>query len=101
MAKNDSLEPLSRIHGNVWQIRTKDAFFEHCDFAKDAINFAEKFNTDDVRWFFDGCTANWVESKFSITFRSYNLPAYDGFMLSITVTGDKSGYEFEKGIQRP
>lgn len=88
--KNNSPEPISRIHGNVWQIRTEDAFFEHCDFAKAAIDFASQFNTNEVRWFFDSCTANWVESNFGVAFRSYSLPEYNDHRLSISVKGSKA-----------
>lgn len=100
--KNSSPESISRIHGHLWQIRTEDAFFEHCDFAQTAIDFASQFNTNEVRWFFDSCTANWVESVFSVVFKSYNLPAYKDHRLSITVNGGKAaGYRFEKGVQIP
>ncbi len=93
---------MERVTGNTWHITTQEEFWETCEFAKAALAFAARLETDQVRWFFAGCYANWVEQRFTVLCQSFAGAEYSNHQLSISVTRDAAGhYQFERLYQSP
>ncbi|MFT8351153.1 hypothetical protein [Clostridium saccharoperbutylacetonicum] len=68
-------------------IKTKDEFFEYCDFAKDAIEFADKLaETDNLHWFFEECYSDWNKEIHFVFFKSYITQEFKDYKLSLKIT---------------
>jgi len=90
------------IHNNTNIINDKEEFITACDFAHEALRYSENFNTDRTQWFFDQCIANWVEGRHTVVFKSFNLPEYKDYVLSIEVTGNRQEqYQFSLKMKQP
>lgn len=74
--------------------KTEEEFFtECCSFASDVFKFVESISGDN-RWFFHECYLDNSGRNHTVIFKSYDLPEYQNFILSVVVRKQNDKYVF-------
>lgn len=73
-------------------IKTKTDFYEKCPCAAKILEFVDGIEDTDARWFFHIGYCHFDEKRFGIIFKSYDMPEYKDYVLSVEATYKNSDY---------
>lgn len=63
--------------------KSEDVFLDRCPCAIQVLNFVDSIKDTDARWYFYKGYAFHSERRFSIIFKSYAMPEYEDYVLSV------------------
>lgn len=74
------------------RITSEEDFLNECAPAPDIRRHVEALEAATPnRWFFEKCWADWHTPKFTAIFRSYRLPEYKDYILSVEASRSVDG----------
>ncbi|MFD3261907.1 hypothetical protein ACE3MQ_25225 [Paenibacillus lentus] len=73
-------------------MKTKSDFYDKCPCATKILEFVDSIDDSDVRWFFHIGYCHFDENRYAIIFKSYDMPEYEDYVLSVEATYNDDDY---------
>lgn len=72
--------------------KTEGDFLDRCPCSFQILDFVDSIENTDTRWFFDIGYAFYKAKKYAVIFKTYALPEYKDYVLSVEATEHKEKY---------